>query len=77
MLGKRNLNDVVDEILCHQEKKLRTKTNQYVQIICAHGPKEAPKNFREKRRRGLELTDLVGELDLQQTITMKIKNILL
>mgnify|MGYP006127816201 CR=1 FL=1 len=39
MLGKRrNLNDVVDEILAHQEKKLRTKTNKYEQLICAHGP---------------------------------------
>ena len=54
MLGKRerNLNDVVDEILAHQEKKLRTKTDKYEQIICNHGPVEAPENFREKRRRG-------------------------
>ena len=35
-MERRNLNDIVDEILDSEGKKLRQKSNKYVQIISEH-----------------------------------------
>lgn len=78
-MKRRNLNDVVDELLASQEIKLRTKTKEYIQIIEQQKERQGGKpvqNIRLKRRRGQELSDLIDELDLQTNINTNIKEIL-
>ena len=74
----RNLNEVVDEILGTQEKKLRTRTHRIHQMLQNDKlSMKAPQNFRVKRRIGHELTDLVNELDIMPDVTSNIKCILM